>query len=74
MLAEPIHDVEAAHSVVAVTDDRLVRVELLQIRWNRTHWNKDGAFDAALSVFPRFADVNQEEFFAVVEALLQFCG
>jgi len=59
LLAEPIHDVEAAHAVVAVTDDRLVRVELLQIRWDRAHGDEDGSLNVALGVFPGFADINQ---------------
>ena len=74
LLTEPVDDIEAAHAVVAITDDRLVGVEFLQIRRNRAHGDEDSAFDTALGIFPGFAHVNEEEFFAVVEALFQFCG
>jgi len=69
LLAEPVDDVEAAHAVVAVADDRFVGVELLKIRRDCAHGDEDGAFDTALGVFPGLADVYEHEFLAVVEAL-----
>ena len=71
LLAEPVDYIKASHAVVAVADDRFVGVELLEIRGNRAHRDEDGAFDAALGVFPGFSHVNEDEFFAVVEALFE---
>ena len=72
MLTEPVDDVQAAHAVVAVTDNWVVGVEFLETGRDGAHGDEDGTFDAALGVFPGFADVDEEEFFAVVEALLEF--
>jgi len=38
LLAEPVDYIEAAHTVVAVADDRFFGVELLEIRGNRAPW------------------------------------
>jgi hypothetical protein len=70
--AEPVGYVQAAHSVVAIEDDVLVGIELLEIRGNGAHGNQFGAFDAALRVFPRFADVDEQHFVAAIEAQFYF--
>ncbi len=74
LLAEPVGYVEAAHPVVAVTDDRLVGVELLEIRGDRSHGDKHGAFNTALRIFPGFADVDEEDFLVIIETLFKFGG
>jgi hypothetical protein len=72
LCAEPIGYVQAAHSVVAVENDVLVGVQLLQIRGNRAHRNEFGAFNAALCVFPWLANVHEQEFVAAVETRFYF--
>jgi len=72
LCAEPIGYIQTAHSVVAIENDILVGIELLEIRGNGAHGNEFGAFDAALRVFPRLADIDQQEFFATVETGFDF--
>ena len=45
-----------------------VGIELLEIRGNGAHGNEFGAFDAALRMFPRFANIDQHNFFPAIDA------
>ncbi len=74
LMAEPIRDIEAAHTVMAEADDVVVGVEFLEIGGNGAHGNEHGAFNVAEGVFVGFADVDEEEFIAPVKALFHFAS
>jgi len=74
LVAEPNGDVEAAYAVMAIADYVFVDVERLEMCGNLAHGDQLGACDAAEIKFPGFADIDQQEFFAAIEALSEFGG
>jgi hypothetical protein len=74
LMSEPVGNIEAAHAVVAEADDFVVRIELLQIRGYGAHGDEYSAIDPTEGVFVRFADVDEEELVATVEALFDFAS
>ena len=74
LVAEPYGYVEAAHAVVAIADYVVVDVEGLQICRDLAHGDQLGAFDATHVEFPWFSDIDEEDFFAAIEALFEFDG
>jgi hypothetical protein len=72
LLAEPIGDVQAAHAVMAETDNVVVRVDLLEIGGDGAHGNQDRAFDMAEGVFMGLANIDKKKLFTTVQALLHF--
>jgi len=74
LVAEPVGHVEAAHTVVAEANDIFAGIELLKICRDCAHGDEQGAVNTAKSVFVRFADVNEQEFFAAVETRFDLTG
>src|SRR5262249_26083007 len=72
LTAQPHGDIETAHSVMTIADHRVVGIESLEIGGNRTHGNELGTGDAADFVLPRFANVDEQQRFAVSEQVC--CG
>src|SRR5262249_17890085 len=44
---QPNGNIQAAHAVMAIANDSVIRVECLQIRWYGRHRNQPGAFNSA---------------------------
>src|SRR5712692_4214983 len=71
LLQEELGRVHAAHSHVAVQDDLGVRVELLAFGAQRAERDELSARDLADVVFPRFPDIDQDDFFSAIEFFFQ---
>ena len=59
---------------MAITDHIFIRIELLQIRRNRSHRDVQSILNPAMCVLPRFPDIHHQQLLAAVEPLLHFDG
>jgi len=72
-----VHDVEAAHTVMAVDDQRtFIRAgfEIGKLAWYRAHGNQHGAFDFGLGELVRLADIDQMKLFSSIDTPFDFLG
>src|SRR6266481_2410962 len=71
LASEPSSNVEAAHTVMAVTDHLVAGIQGLKIRRNGAHRNKFRSFDAADLKLPGFADIDEQQLLAAIESELR---
>jgi len=73
LLAKPVDYLQAAHTVVAKDNQRsFLRLERVQNLSNTAHRDQFAPFNAGLSMFKRFADIDEAQFFAGVKTLFYF--
>jgi len=77
VLAEPMNDIQAAHTVMAKYDERYVfslSVQARQLGRDGSHGNQIGAGDAGQLEFRGLADIDEHEFLARLETAMDIAG
>jgi hypothetical protein len=72
LLPQPYRCVQAANPVVTITNHFFIVGQGLNVAGQSAKRNQLRSLDTADLIFPGFANIHEQHFFALIEALLQF--